>query len=97
MNHREKTPFVLLHLTLARREDGQPTQRTATCGTFGAVEEAFSAAREEASRELLWRRSQSNDEPVELLDTEWGYDLRQNLMTISRYWVYDRAPSALTA
>jgi hypothetical protein len=88
--------FVVLNFTLETRDDGKPTQRTTTCGTFAGIEDAFATARNEAGRELRWRRAESQAAPVELLDTEWGYDLRRGFLVISRYWVHDHTPSVLT-
>ena len=89
--------FAVLNFSLAREENGTPTQRTASCGTFIEVERAFAVARAEAERELERRRAEPKQEAVviELLDTEWGYDLRQDFLVVSRYWVHDRAPLAL--
>ena len=28
---------------------------------------------------------------VELLDTEWGYDVRHRWLTVTRFWVHDAA------
>ncbi len=103
-----KTPepgsFAVLNFSLAREDDGRPTQRTASCGTFIEVERAFAVAKQEAERELKLRRAKLKAEAqagvanapatvIELLDTEWGYDLRQDFLVVSRYWVHDRAPA----
>ncbi|HYD84749.1 MAG TPA: hypothetical protein VEA63_11870 [Opitutus sp.] len=97
MNTPDTGLFAVLNFSLTREEDGRPTQRTATCGTFLQVERAFEVAREEAERELRRRRAESPQPAtiIELLDTEWGYDVRQNFLVVSRYWVHDRAPSEL--
>ena len=98
MSTPEKGLFSVLNFSLTRAENGRPTQRTATCGTFLHVEKAFELAREEAVREVS-RRLAAPQEPatlIELLDTEWGYDVRQNLLVVSRYWVHDLMPSVLT-
>lgn len=100
MNSPETGTFAVLNFSLTREADGRPTQRTATCGTFLQVEKAFEVAREEAERELRRRRAAAGHEPatvVELLDTEWGYDVRQDYLVVSRYWVHDRTPSELGA
>lgn len=97
MSTPEGGSFAVLNFTLAREDDGRPTQRTASCGTFLEVERAFAVAREEAVRELVRRRAQPRQTAavLELLDTEWGYDLRQDFLVVSRYWVHDRSPTAL--
>ncbi|MEO6001672.1 MAG: hypothetical protein ABIZ04_17095 [Opitutus sp.] len=98
MNTPDAGAFAVLNFTLSREDDGRPTQRTASCGTFLEVERAFAVAREEAVRELVRRRAvpQPATSVIELLDTEWGYDVRQDFLVVSRYWVHDRAPMALT-
>ena len=97
MNTPDTGSFAVLNFTLSREDDGRPTQRSASCGTFIEIERAFAVAREEAVRELVRRRAvpQQPATVIELLDTEWGYDLRQDFLVISRYWVHDRAPMAL--
>jgi hypothetical protein len=61
------------------------------------VERAFAVARQEAVRELVRRRAQPQQPAtiIELLDTEWGYDVRQDYLVVSRFWVHDRTPNAL--
>ena len=66
------------------------------CGVFDSVESAFMAARLHAMQ--MWRRlwDERNvsrvQKPVEieLLDTEWGYDLRMDFKVVARFWVHDR-------
>lgn len=97
MNTPDVKPFAVLNFSLTREPDGRPTQRTATCGTFAEVERAFAVAREEAERELKRLRARPFQPPtvVELLDTEWGYDVRENFLVVSRYWVHDKTPQEL--
>lgn len=96
MNSSERESFAVLNFSLMRDDDGIMTQRTASCGTFTEVERAFSVARTSAVRELARRRSQPGAERVlELIDTEWGYDLREDSLVVSRYWVHDREPLVL--
>jgi hypothetical protein len=89
--------FAVLNFSLAREDDGRPTQRTASCGTFVEVEHAFAKAKQEAERELTLRRALRTTPAtvIELLDTEWGYDLKQDFLVVSRYWVHDKAPASL--
>lgn len=96
MNPFEREAFAVLNFSLTRDENGGITQRTASCGTFNEVERAFTVARAAAVRELARRRAQIEAPCVlELLDTEWGYDLREDTLVVSRYWVHDREPLAL--
>jgi hypothetical protein len=99
MNAPEAGMFAVLNFSLTRENDGRPTQRTATCGTFIEVERAFAVARQQAELELMQRRAESPEPAtiIELLDTEWGYDVRQDFLIVSRYWVHDKAPSELGA
>ncbi len=99
MDTRDVGAFAVLNFSLAKGDDGQPIQRTASCGTFVEVERAFAVARERALQEVSERQSQgttSNTE-IQVLDTEWGYDVREDCLVVSRYWVHDRAPSCLTS
>jgi len=91
------TAFTVLQFSLETGRDGQPTQRTKSCGVFSNVEEAFVSARLLAGRE--WSRLQRmalekvGSQPVEMLDTEWGYDVRQGHLVVTRLWVHERQPS----
>ena len=99
MNTPEPGSFAVLNFSLTREGSGRPTQRTASCGTFIEVERAFAKAKQEAERELSLRRAKIKAEApatvIELLDTVWGYDLRQDHLVVSRYWVHDKAPADL--
>lgn len=91
------TAFTVLQFSLEMGRDGQPTQRTKSCGVFSSVEEAFVSARLLAARE--WSRLQGtvmDNQPassVELIDTEWGYDVRQGHLVVTRFWVHERQPA----
>ncbi|HRE07917.1 MAG TPA: hypothetical protein PKX00_20030 [Opitutaceae bacterium] len=91
------TAFTVLQFSLETGRDGQPTQRTKSCGVFSSVEEAFVSARLLAGRE--WSRQQrlvlekNGAQPVEMLDTEWGYDIRQGHLVVTRFWVHERQPA----
>lgn len=98
VNTPAKGAYAVLNFSLVQGEDGRPGQRTARCGTFAEVEDAFAVARQEAERDLARRRSEQTQPfatVIELLDTEWGYDVRQDFLVVSRYWVHDRAPATL--
>jgi hypothetical protein len=97
MNTPDGGSFAVLNFSLTREDDGRPTQRTASCGTFVEVERAFAVAREQAMQELTRLRAKppTTATVIELLDTEWGYDLRQDYLVVSRYWVHDRAPALM--
>ncbi|WP_044891985.1 hypothetical protein [Opitutus terrae] len=96
MNSSDRESFCVLNFSLTRNEEGAITQRTASCGTFAEVERAFIVARAAAVQEMTRRRLQMYPPRVlELLDTEWGYDLREDSLVVSRYWVHDREPLVL--
>src|SRR5262245_30723924 len=91
------TAFTVLQFSLELGTDGQPTQRTKSCGVFSSVEEAFVSARLLAARE--WSRLQrmtpetNGVNIVEMIDTEWGYDVRQGHLVVTRFWVHERQPA----
>lgn len=100
MAHEGSTPtaFTVLKFSLEVGNDGQPTQHTKACGVFISVEEAFVSARLMAARE--WSRLQrlaleftTGKGPVEMVDTEWGYDIRQGHLVVTRFWVHERQPA----
>jgi hypothetical protein len=97
MSFADPGAFSVLNFSLVREADGRPGQRTARCGTFVEVERAFAVARQEAERDVARRQSQPQSfaTVIELRDTEWGYDVREGFLVVSRYWVHDRAPATL--
>lgn len=86
--------FAVLQLSLETDQEGQSSHRTKPCGVFATVEEAFVSARLFAGRE--WARLQRvalenpSSPPLEIIDTEWGYDLRQGHAILGRVWVHER-------
>jgi hypothetical protein len=99
MNSSDSLAFAVLQFSLEIGADGRPTQKTTARGEYGSVEQAFSVARSLAELERghmertasiaggVWN--------IELVDTEWGYDLRQGWLVRTRFWVHDRAPASL--
>jgi len=95
-----KDGFSVLRFGLQRAADGTCSQNVQQCGVFQSVESAFSTARLEALRE--WREAcQTQDQAVpkirkiEIKDTEWGYDLKQDHLTVARFWVHDGKPAEI--
>lgn len=85
----------MLRFTLKADAAGQPTQKVDDHGVFVSVESAFMAARLQALQ--AWRaisdqRRAAPGPPskIELIDTEWGYDLRVDYLVVTRFWVRDR-------
>lgn len=99
MNSQDATIFAVMQFSLEIGADGRPTQKTTPRGDFATVEQAFSVARSLAELERgHMERSASIAgvvRKIELLDTEWGYDLRQDWLVVTRFWVHDRAPAEL--
>ncbi|HEY0968190.1 MAG TPA: hypothetical protein VGD88_12435 [Opitutaceae bacterium] len=97
-----RSAYALLQFTLDRDTEGKPTQRTTPHGDFESIEAAFAAARLNATRSFT-RITASNFEQggnasqVVMHDTEWGYDIRVNHLTVVRYWVHDRQAAEVTS
>ena len=98
-----KSGFSVLRFVLRQSPDGRLTQEVRRCGEFSDVEQAFDTARMEVLRE--WQEavnsSEMADRPgriveVKIKDTEWGYELKRDHQVISRFWVHDHAPAAIT-
>jgi len=88
--------FSVIQFSLTVGSDGRPLQQAVPCGSFASVEEAFEVARkladEEAGRlEQTKSESVGLGEPklVQLVDTEWGYDLHFGWLIVTRFWVHD--------
>jgi hypothetical protein len=88
--------FSVIQFSLTIGSDGRPLQQAVPCGSFVLVEEAFEVARklaeEEAARlEQLKSEDTETGGPklVQLVDTEWGYDLRFGWLIVTRFWVHD--------
>jgi len=96
-----KTGFSVLRFGLQRSQDGSATQNVQQCGEFQSVERAFITARQEAIRE--WQEACKMQDTVtpkirkiEIKDTEWGYELKRDHQVISRFWVHDHTPAAIS-
>ena len=72
-------------------------QKTQACGVYRSIEEAFISARLLAVRE--WQRLRSltsagTTSPSvswQVMDTEFGYDLKRDSLVVSRFWIHARA------
>jgi hypothetical protein len=87
--------FSVLRFSLLTDAAGRATQKVQDCGIFDSVESAFMAARLQglqAWRTISDERRATPGPPskIELIDTEWGYDLRVNFLVVARFWVHDR-------
>lgn len=100
MSQSESTSFSLLQFSLEVGADGRPTQKTTSRGDFPTIEQAFSVARSLAELERGHRERSASMagavRTIELLDTEWGYDVRQDWLVVTRLWVHDRSPATLS-
>lgn len=93
--------YAVLHFSLVPTEEGKPMQKTQACGVYRTIEEAFVSARLLAVRE--WQRlrslasagSTSNGASInwQVIDTEFGYDLKRDTLVVSRFWIHARAIS----
>jgi len=91
--------YAVLHFSLVPTEDGKPMQKTQACGVYRSIEEAFISARLLAVRD--WQRLRSlaaaggNASSVnwQVIDTEFGYDLKRDCLVVSRFWIHARAIS----
>ncbi|MBK9990641.1 MAG: hypothetical protein IPP19_07920 [Verrucomicrobia bacterium] len=90
--------YAVLHFSLVPTEDGKPMQKTQACGVYRSIEDAFVSARLLAVRE--WQRLRSlasaganNNNSVnwQVIDTEFGYDLKRDTLVVSRFWIHTRA------
>jgi hypothetical protein len=96
MKNSNPEEFSVLRFSLKTDDAGRPTQNVEDCGLFDSVENAFLAARQNALQvwRALWdERNATNPDStakIELLDTEWGYDLRVDCLVVTRFWVHDR-------
>lgn len=97
-----KPAFSVLKFNLCRTADGKPTQEVSRCGDFECIELAFDTARVAALREwqvaLEERRDDDATEGVReilITDTEWGYELKRDHLTVTRIWVHDNKPAEI--
>ncbi len=92
--------FSVVQFSLAVGPSGRPTQQAVLCESSVSVEKAFNSARRRAYEEVERLKTVNSGagaepEPVELIDTEWGYDIRCGWLVVKRFWVHDcsvRAP-----
>lgn len=95
--------YSVFEFALVSVPNGTPRQSVKNVGEFESVEDAFATALSNARREaaLLAHQyaslssAESGEPVVTLLSTEWGYDIRHEHQTVTRYWVHSRpAPAA---
>ncbi len=104
MNDDHSTPlpfheiYSVFEFALVSVPNGTPRQSVKNVGEFESVEEAFATALSRARHEaaLLAHQyanlasAESGEPAVTLLSTEWGYDIRHDHQTVTRYWVHSR-------
>jgi len=94
--------FSVFQFSLGVGPGDRPRQQAVLCGSSVTVEEAFCSARRLAYEED-GRFKEANAKrggelrPVELVDTEWGYDIRWGRLVVTRYWVHDAAAGCTVA
>lgn len=79
--------------------DDQPARPTRHCGSFASIDAALLLARHLALQQVQWLEevwiSDGRVGTVELIDTEWGYDVRADGRLAVRCWVHDAAAGTL--
>lgn len=94
-----KSGFAVLRFALQDSGDGKYTQQVSRCGEFLSIETAFDTAKAEALRE--WHEALNREDAggqvreIRLRDTEWGYELKRDHVTVARYWVHDGRPAEI--
>jgi len=91
--------FSVFRFGLEKDPAGRVTQRVKNCGRFPSIELAFDTARAAALKEweeaLALPDGEVRVKEIRLNDTEWGYDLKHDHLTVARFWVHDGQPSQL--
>lgn len=103
MDSRESTSvtaYTVLQFSLEQAPQGKANQKVIPCGRFASVEAAFAVARLNAAKafaELSAKsiRETSRTGRVTITDTEWGYDIKVEHLTVLRFWVHDSQPAIL--
>lgn len=83
-----RAAFILLQIDFEVGIDGGPVRHAAPRGAYRSAEGALDEARRLAGEEAQ-RLQDYPAGPVDLLDTEWGYDVLQDGLVVARFWVYD--------
>ena len=92
--------YAVLHFTLVPSAEGKPMQKSQTCGVYRSIEDAFASARLLAVRE--WRRlralastgpGDTTSTHWQVIDTEFGYDLKRDHLVVSRFWIHTKSTS----
>lgn len=98
-----KSAYSVLRFVLKRSPDGGLTQEVKRCGEFRDVEQAFDTARMEVLREwqAVVNQPELTESPgrvveIKIKDTEWGYELKKDHQVLSRFWVHDNSPAAIS-
>jgi len=91
--------YAVWQFSLEKDSQGRPSQKAVTCGRFDFIESAFTVARLNAARSFteLSTSIHETGRPgrVAMSDTEWGYDVKVDHLTVMRFWVHDSQPSIL--
>ena len=89
--------FAVFQFSLGPTPGSGPRQSVRNLGDYGTIEEAFAAARRQADREARAAAlvaaatpDGSGDAMVNLLSTEFGYDVRQGCQILTRLWILAR-------
>ena len=85
-----RAAFILLQIDFEVGIDGGPVQHAAPRGAYLSAEGALEQARRLAVEEAQ-RLTEDPTGPVDVVDTEWGYDVLRDDLIVARFWVYDAA------
>lgn len=102
MNDDSHTPtpsrenFTVFEFALVQLLPGPPRQSVKLLGEFPSIEDAFDVSLAHARREaaLVARAfaglspAGAGEQSVAILATEWGYDVRHDHQTITRFWIH---------
>lgn len=90
--------YSVFEFALVSVPQGAPRQSVKNVAEFESIEEAFATALALARREAAILThvfanlaSSDGEPPVTILSTEWGYDVRHEHQTLTRFWVHSRA------
>jgi len=100
MNNAFPTPqseiYSVFEFALTTLHHDTPRQSVQNLGEFISIEDAFAAALAKARQEAALlasvfaslSRGESGEASITLLATEWGYDIRHEYQTITRFWIH---------
>ncbi len=88
--------FTVFEFALVQLLPGPPRQSVKLVGEFPSIEDAFTVSLARARREatILTQAfaglpaTGTGEPPITILATEWGYDVRHEHQTVTRFWIH---------